>query len=297
MTQKFDSNKWEKIIVPSTVNLIIGKKGNGKSALGYYLADISGKKHNLLPVIVGFPEDKHSLLPNNYVIKNLDEALVTENAVLLIDEGTTMLPAGSRLDELVKSMSALSRQRNQIIILIFHTSRDIGSKILRGVDAIMVKEPSRRQIDQGSKNNWWYFLLTEARQKIREQGGNRKKYSYVDCEEPDFRGILTNPLPQFWSEDLSKAWANTNILTKRDPDSNRKKDINEIWSSEHQLLLDKIQLLANQQGLTINYLMDIKQWIVNRVNDGSLCCIAGRSIRCPCDSPEKFRCPLFMETR
>jgi hypothetical protein len=294
---KKQHDKWLQIIQPTTVNIIIGKKGMGKSALGYFLVDILSKKYDLLPVVAGFPADKHSVLPDNYIIRDLDEALVTEDAVLLIDEGTTMLPAGSRFDELVKSLCALSRQRNQIIFMIFHTSRDIGSKILRGVDTIMIKEPSRRQIDQGSKSNWWYYLLTQARQKIREQPGNRKRYTYVDCEEPDFRGILINSLPRFWSEDLSKAWANVDMLVKRSSGLKSEKDITKLWNSEHQSLLDEIRSVANQRGLTINYLMDIKQWVVNRVNDGSLCCIAGRLVKCPCDSPEEFHCPLFMETR
>ena len=202
--------EWHEIIKLSTANIIVGKKGSGKSCLAYWLTDTISQKQNLLPIIVGFPREKQYLLPEGYAIKELDEALGTENAILLIDEGTTTLPAGGKLDELVKSMSALSRQRNQIIILIFHASRDIGSKILRGIDAIIIKEPSHRQIEFGSKNDWFQNLLIKAKAELSKLD-ERRKFAYVDSEDPEFRGIMENPKPSFWSEELSKAWAGLEV--------------------------------------------------------------------------------------
>jgi len=42
--------------------------------------------------VVNFPRDKRHLLPDNFVIKDLDEAMLTEDSVVLVDEGTTFLP-------------------------------------------------------------------------------------------------------------------------------------------------------------------------------------------------------------
>lgn len=198
--------RWEDIIRLSTVNVIVGYKGMGKSGLGYHLLERVAPIHKLLPVVVNFPREKQGLLPPNYVIAPLSQALTTENAMILVDEGTTQLPAGGVLEEFIKACSSLTRQKDQIIVFIFHASRDIGSRILRGIDALMIKEPSKRQIEQGSKDKWFRALLVKAKQEIRAQKGEKRSFTYVDSEEPEFSGLMENPLPSFWSDDLSKAW-------------------------------------------------------------------------------------------
>lgn len=202
---------WLELIRPSTVSLILGYKGTGKSGLGYLLLDKLSKAHSLLPIAVNLPREKRYLLPENYAVKSLEELKHTQDAVALIDEGTTMMPAGQRkVEELVKSFVALSRQRHQIIIFIFHSSSDVGSRILRGVDAILLKEPSLRQIQYGSKDNFCRVLLTEAKERFKslaDMGEDTRKYTYVDCEKPPFRGMVKNELPEYWTNDLSEAWA------------------------------------------------------------------------------------------
>ena len=211
---------WLDLIRPTTVSLILGSKGAGKSGNGYYLVDKLSKAHSLLPIIVNLPREKQNLLPNDYVIKTLEELKHTQDAVALIDEGTTMLPAGQRkLEELVKSFVALSRQRHQIIIFIFHSSSDVGSRILRGVDAILIKEPSLRQIQYGSKDAFCRTLLTEAKERFKsltDMGEDTRKYTYVDCEKPPYRGMVKNALPEYWSEELSEAWADVETGTPLD---------------------------------------------------------------------------------
>lgn len=203
--------RWCELVRPSTVNIILGRKGAGKSALGYFLLEKISEHYNLQPIVVNLPETKRNLLPDSFSIRSLDGVKTAENSIVLIDEGTTMLPAGqTKLEEMIKGFEALSRQRNQIIIFIFHASSDVGSRILRGVDTVLLKEPSKRQIQHGSKDNWWHDLLLEAKDKfntIRDMGEDKRAYTYVDCEEPEFQGLLPNSLPSFWGEDLSCAFA------------------------------------------------------------------------------------------
>lgn len=207
---------WQDLIAPGTVNLVLGKKGRGKSALAYYLLELLSPLHQLLPVVVNFPQERQSLLPDIYIIKGLEDALFTENAIVLIDEGTTQLPAGNRLEELIKACSSLSRQRNQILLFVFHASRDVGSRILRGMDTVMVKEPSRRQIEQGSKDKWFRLLLEAARREIRVIEGERRGWTYVDADDPEFRGLMENPLPTFWTDGLSTVWRGVAVAASQD---------------------------------------------------------------------------------
>lgn len=214
--------KWHEIIKPSTVSIILGRKGKGKSALAYWLCEEMAGKHQLVPVVVNLPRERQSLLPESFVVREVGDIPRTSDAVIIIDEGTTMIPAGgAKLEDMVKGYVALSRQRNQTILFVFHSSADVGSRILRGVDAILLKEPSQRQIQHGAKDTWWKGLLIEAKEKFEtlcDMGADPREYTLVDSEEPEFRGMLRNPLPGFWTEELSKAWAGVDTLAKRQPD-------------------------------------------------------------------------------
>lgn len=206
---------WQEIVRPETTSIILGRKGSGKSALAYWLAEEMSRGFDLLPVVINLPRDRQSLLPPSFVIRTIDDIPMLSDALVLIDEGTTMLPAGHQLENMVKGYVALSRQRHQIILFIFHSSADVGSRILRGVDNILLKEPSHRQIQHGSKDNWWRELLSKAKEEfetLEEDGEKPKTYTFIDSEEPQFRGMMSNPLASFWTEELSKAWAGHNNL-------------------------------------------------------------------------------------
>lgn len=205
---------WQELIKPSNTVLICGRRGSGKTALAFYLAE--QLSNQLSPIICNFPIEKSYLLPESFYITTLEEALNYQDAIILCDEGTTLMPAGSKLDEMVKNFMALSRQRNQAIIFIFHSSRDVGSKILRGIDVILAKRPSRRQIEQGSKDNWFKNFLTEAKQKFQEVGPDWRKYAYIDAEDVDERLFITNELPSFWSDELSVAWGSVSSISTKD---------------------------------------------------------------------------------
>jgi hypothetical protein len=212
---------WLDIIAPPKVAIILGYIGKGKSALAYYLAETVIKVYDLTGVVVNLPDNRAGLLPaKNWKVKTLEDIEGCENSVIIIDEGTTKLPAGSKMEDFIKGCQSLSRQRNQVIIFIFHSSRDAGSRILRGVGPILIKEPSRRQIQFGSKDSWIKDLLETAKQKfitIKQMGSDVREFVFVDCEEPDFQGIMKNDLPSFWSDDLSKAWKSTTAAPAPEP--------------------------------------------------------------------------------
>jgi len=208
---KGQEHKWGDIIKPPLVACILGKVGSGKSALAYTLAEKTASKYGLLPVVVNLPSDKKKYLPENWVTASLEEAKDIENSILVIDEGTTLMPSGSKkLADMVKGFLALRRQKNQLVILIFHASSDVDARILRGVDTILLKKPSKRQLAYGAKDNWMSQILNEARRKfdsLAEIGEDERKYTYVDSEEPEFQGLLQSGLCSFWTEELSKAFA------------------------------------------------------------------------------------------
>jgi hypothetical protein len=213
------------VLFPST-NIILGNVGTGKSGLAYYLLDTLSKEYDLLPVVVNFPESKKNLLPENYAIRDSESLKKTGDCIALIDEGTTTAPAGNKeLEERLKSYNSLSRQRHMIILYIYHSSSDVGSRILRGIyGAILLKEPSQRQILYGSKDRWMRDLLTTAKQKfkaLQEIGEDTRAWTFIDTEKPEFQGMVKNELVQFWTQELSEAWAGVDVETQ-EPFTTRK---------------------------------------------------------------------------
>ena len=82
-----EANQWDKIIQPNSSYLIIGDVGTGKSALAFYLLETYSQKYELAPVVVGLPENKQRLLPENFVIAdNPDKLTQIENAICFVDE-------------------------------------------------------------------------------------------------------------------------------------------------------------------------------------------------------------------
>ena len=52
---------WLELIRPTTVSLILGSKGAGKSGLGYLLLDKLSKAYSLMPIVVNQPREKQNL--------------------------------------------------------------------------------------------------------------------------------------------------------------------------------------------------------------------------------------------
>lgn len=209
--------KWPDIVRPETANIILGKRGSGKSGLAYWLQEECASHYGLRKAVCNFPSEKAGrLLPHDVSVIDLSQIGDVDDSVVIIDEGTTQIPAGQRaLEEFIKGCQALCRQRNQILIIIFHASNDVGTRILRGMDTLIFKYPSLRQIQWGAKDQSTRWMLEEARSKIhakRMAGLEWRRFSLVDSEEPEFHGLLQNGLPSYWTDELSKAWASAKLV-------------------------------------------------------------------------------------
>jgi hypothetical protein len=117
-----DATWREKIIHPSIV-LILGKRGSGKSALGYRLLELF--RYGPRPYVVGLPAAARSILSDWIsIVPSLEE--VPPKAIALIDE--TYLHYHARGSMLQESMAMsqlvnLSRQNDQTILFVSQEAR------------------------------------------------------------------------------------------------------------------------------------------------------------------------------
>ena len=197
--------KWLKIIVHPSVVLVLGKRGSGKSGLGYRLLELF--KYQLTPYVLGIPVKAQKLLPDWIgVAQNLDE--IPQNSIVLIDEAYLSYHSRESLKIQSREMSQivnLSRQRNQTLIFVTQEARQIDKNITSQANVIIFKEPAMLQLrfDRPELND----IATRAQLAFSNLSGDIRKWAYVYSPDADFMDLLENLLPTFWSSKLSQAFA------------------------------------------------------------------------------------------
>lgn len=193
--------QWSELIEHPSVILILGFRRMGKTALGYWLVDTLADCYKLNKVVFGVPEGIRRLLPKDFVlVQEIEE--IPENSIVLVDEVSMFAYARramSRRNELFDHLTAMSGKRRQTIIYITHHSRKVDINLVTDVDAIIYKRPSRLQIrlDRPEVREF----ARKAYQALKNKG---KEYSYVFSFMKDLEILMKNPLPYFWSEELSE---------------------------------------------------------------------------------------------
>jgi hypothetical protein len=201
-TEKGSFEDWEKDIFDSEskIGVIIGARGQGKTAFGIkFLENIYALKKKKCYAI-GFKKDEMPLWIN--VVENIQG--LKNDSFVLIDEGGILFSSRSSMSNANKLLSELiliSRHKNLSILFISQNSSNLDVNILRQADFLVLKSSSLLQKDFERK----------IIQKIYDATGNDFKklkdkkgltYIYSDL----FRGFVTNSLPSFWGEKISKSF-------------------------------------------------------------------------------------------
>lgn len=211
------SDKWNEIIKPSNSYLVVGDVGTGKSGLAYWLLERFSQEYNLTPYTVGVPADKAVLLPDNF--RTLDDATMctdVSDAVIMVDEADIQLPmSDSKMKDYVINFLSLPRHRNQIIFLIFHYPRLVLGTYLPFFAGFFLKRPPYLMEFACKNSKEVLRMMRKAEERFAElPEGDVVKNTYVISPRIRWEGMITNGLPSFWCDDLSKVWAGTSVFKK-----------------------------------------------------------------------------------
>lgn len=200
----------EHLVKHPSIVLIIGRRRFGKSALGNYILETFHTTRNIPAYIVSFPKEKRDLLPDWITpVETFDE--IPENSVCLIDEGSLKYHAllwNQKETVVMDRMISVSGQKKQTIIFITHTMRKFAVTLLLEVDLLLCKQPSllHSKLERSEVRKLTQKIYLEFKKLPKDQ---IKQSYYVVSDE--FEGFLRNPLPTFWSEELSEAYAGISI--------------------------------------------------------------------------------------
>jgi len=182
----------------SLIILITGKRGSGKTALGFkFLENLAGKRRAYYLGEGKFPR---------FIKKVSDIKDVKNNSILLVDEAAIIYSSRNSMkksNKVLGELMTIARHKDLSLIIITQNSAMIDLNVLRLADTIVFKEPSLLQARFERKSILDLFKKAESHFK-KIDSKERKKHFYVLDDE--FEGMLISGLPEFWSDKISKSF-------------------------------------------------------------------------------------------
>ncbi len=203
--QTIEAEKWLKLIRHPSIALILGKRGSGKSALGYRL--LEHLRYTASPYVVAVSKEARKLLPD-WIGMAVGLEDIPPKSVVVVDEAYISYHARSSMAAEAKSMSQLvnlSRQREQTLIFVSPEARQVDKNIASSANVVIFKDLGIFQLefDRRELNK----IATNAQQAFTTITTDRRKWAYVYSPDSDFMGLVESSLPTFWSEKLSHVFA------------------------------------------------------------------------------------------
>mgnify|MGYP001562619392 FL=1 len=149
---------------------------------------------------IGFKENEMPSFVD--VVEKTDE--IENDGFVLIDEGGVLFSsrrAMSTANKMLSDLILISRHKNLTILFISQNSSNLDVNIIRQADFLILKPSSLLQKDFERKIVKDLYDKTKDKfDKYNDRIG--LTYLYSD----DFTGFVTNKLPSFWSENISKSF-------------------------------------------------------------------------------------------
>ncbi len=195
------SNFTNRLLNKSLILTIVGKRGAGKSALGFRILENIHAKNKRPCFALGV---KQSVLPNwIQSINTIDE--VKEKGVVLVDEGAVSFSSRKSMSKANKELSdllAIARHKDLTLLLVTQNTGMIDKNVLNLTDAVLVKEGSLLQ--QKMERSVMKDFYETASQHFNDLESS-ERVSHFYLFDSSVEGFASSTLPSFWSDNVSKS--------------------------------------------------------------------------------------------
>lgn len=197
-----DYKKWihDVFSSDSQIGIVLGSRGSGKTAFGIKLLENIHAKSKKKCYAMGFKEEEMPSWIN--VISDISQ--IENNSFVLIDEGGVLFnsrKAMSSANKILSDLILISRHKNLNILFISQNSSNLEVNILRQADFLVLKKSSLLQKE---------FERKIIQKFYEESDSNFKKFSDIPglayIHSNNFKGFISNSLPSFWKESISKSF-------------------------------------------------------------------------------------------
>jgi hypothetical protein len=191
---------------------IMGHRGQGKSALAWYIADTYRKRVGYPKRVAAysFPPEAAKALPKwiTHIDTTSAVSALKKPHIIVIDE--SVFHVNSRRSQSTDNLDftkllAVIRHKGHLLIFISQTSRQVDIQVIEGFDLVLMKAPSLLQVRSAR---------AELRPEIEEaydlfsdmKGDTRKKVFMFDPHKGG-RAMLAASMPSWWTQKVSKAYS------------------------------------------------------------------------------------------
>ena len=201
--------------IPSNGLVIVeGQRGQGKTSLAWYLAELKRtEKRGKRVVAFGMPEAGRKALPRWIThMHTLEEVSKAKPSIVVIDEAAFV--ANSRRAQQESNIEwlkliAICRHKDHLLIFVSQHNRQLDVQILADADLVIMKKPSLLHLRFTRPE--FKPELEQAYHEFQAIKGDTRKYAYVVDYHNGNAKMLRCQLPKFWSEKISKAYAEMSI--------------------------------------------------------------------------------------
>ena len=233
--------RWLELAPHPAVILIIGKRGSGKSALGYRLLELY--RDRAAPYVVGLPASGRKMLPDWVgVMDQLED--VPPGAAILLDEAYIRLHARNSMSKAgrdIGTMVNLSRQRRQTLVFVVQEARQLDVNAISQADVIAVKDLS--ELSREFERKELRAFTDKARVAFSAVVGDRRRWTWVYAETTDEAGMVENSLASFWKPALSRVFGDAMTPAAKPGGARRKPTQRKGTRTPRQVLAERARVM------------------------------------------------------
>jgi len=191
---------------------IMGHRGQGKSALAWYIADSHRKKAGYPKAVAAysFPPEAAKALPRwiNHIDTTAAVSALKKPHIIVIDE--SVFHVNSRRSQSTDNLDftkllAVIRHKGHLLIFISQTSRQVDIQVIEGFDLVLMKAPSLLQVRSARAE--LRPEIEEAHNRFSDMRGDTRKKVFMFDPHHGGTAMLPASMPSWWTQRVSKAYA------------------------------------------------------------------------------------------
>jgi len=204
---------WKSIPTNGLV-IVEGQRGQGKTALAWYIAEVKRlEKRGKRVIAFGMPLQGQKALPKWITHMNtLEEVSNAKPSIVVIDEAAFAANSRRAMQESnIEWLQLISicRHKDHLLIFVSQHNRQLDVQILADADLVLMKKPSLLHLRFTRPE--FKPEIEQAYKEFQLLKGDSRKFAYVVDYHNGHAKMLRCPLPKLWSDKISKAYSQMTI--------------------------------------------------------------------------------------